>query len=58
MSIHAQLSPEALERLHRQRRNSTISSIAIAILTVALIALALGIFLLPSRNQETPTIVT
>ncbi len=58
MSLHAQLSPEALARLHRQRRNSTISSIAIAILTVALIALALGIFLLPSLTQETPTIVT
>ncbi|HSP41438.1 MAG TPA: prenyltransferase/squalene oxidase repeat-containing protein [Luteolibacter sp.] len=58
MSLHAQLSPEALERLHRQRRNSTISSIAIAILTVALIALALGIFLLPSLYPDTPTIVT
>ena len=58
MSLHAQLSPEALARLHRQRRNSTISSIAIAMLTVALIALVLGIFLLPSLVQETPTIVT
>ncbi|MFZ9937427.1 MAG: prenyltransferase/squalene oxidase repeat-containing protein [Luteolibacter sp.] len=58
MSLHAQLSPEAQARLLRQRRNSTISSIAIAILTVALIALVLGIFLLPSLTQETPTIVT
>ncbi|HSP43327.1 MAG TPA: prenyltransferase/squalene oxidase repeat-containing protein [Luteolibacter sp.] len=58
MSLHAQLSPEALARLHRQRRNSTISSIAIAILTVALVAMILGIFLLPALIQETPTIVT
>jgi len=58
MSLHAELSPEVLERLHAQRRNSTISSIAIAILTVALIALIMGIFLLPAIVQETPTIVT
>jgi len=58
MSLHAQLSPEALERLHKQQRNSTISSIVIAILTVALIILILGIFLLPALVQEAPTIVT
>jgi hypothetical protein len=58
MSLHAQLSPEAIERLHRQRRNSTITSIAISILTVAVIILVMGIFLLPSLVQEAPTIVT
>lgn len=58
MSLHAELSPEALERLHAQRRNSTISSIVIAVLTVVLVALILGIFLLPSLVQEAPTIVT
>ncbi len=58
MSLHAQLSPEALERLHLQRRNSTISSIVIAVLVVILVALILGVFLLPSLIRETPTIVT
>jgi hypothetical protein len=58
MSLHAELSPEALERLHAQRRNSTISSVVIAILTVVLIGLILGVFLLPAIIQETPTIVT
>jgi hypothetical protein len=58
MSIHAQLSPEALARLHAQRRNSTISSIFIAVLVVVLIALILGVFLLPNLVKETPTIVT
>lgn len=58
MSLHAELSQEALERLHAQRRNSTISSIVIAFLVVVLFALFLGIFLLPSLVQETPTIVT
>jgi hypothetical protein len=58
MSIHAQLSPEALEQLHRQKRNSTISSIVIAMLVVILVALILGVFLLPNLVKETPTIVT
>ena len=58
MSLHVQLSPEALENLRRQRRNSTISSILASILTIAVIALVLGIFLLPNLVQESPTIVT
>jgi hypothetical protein len=58
MSLHAQLSPEALERLHKQRRNSTISSIVIAFLSITLVALVLGVFLLPSLVKEVPTIVT
>lgn len=58
MSLHAELSPEALARLHAQRRNSTISSIVIALLSVVLIGLILGIFLLPAIVKETPTIVT
>ncbi len=58
MSLHAELSPEALARLHAQRRNSTISSIVIAFLVVVLIALILGVFLLPTLVKETPTIVT
>jgi hypothetical protein len=58
MSIHAQLSPEALQRLQQQRRNSTISSFVVAILFVVLIALILGIFLLPNISKEVPVIVT
>lgn len=58
MSLHADLSPEALARLHAQRRNSTISSIVIAFLAVVLVSLLLGIFLLPSLSIDTPTIVT
>ena len=58
MSIHANLSPEALARLQQQRRNSTISSFVVSILVVVLIALILGIFLLPNIVKETPVIVT
>lgn len=58
MSIHAQLSPEALARLQQQRRKSTISSIIISILVVVLIALILGIFLLPSIMKNDSQIVT
>lgn len=58
MSIHAQLSPQALEALKRQKRNSTISSIVIAALTILLIGLILGFFLLDNYVRETPTIVT
>ena len=58
MSIHAHLSEEALARLNAQRRNSTISSIVIAVLFIALVFLVLGIFLLPNILKETPTIVT
>lgn len=58
MSIHAPLSPEALDRLRQQRRNTTISSLVISILAVVLIALILGIFLLPNILKETSVIVT
>lgn len=58
MSIHAQLSPEALANLRKQRRNSTISSLLVSIMVVAAIFLVLGIFLLPNIIKESPTIVT
>ncbi len=58
MSIHVPLKPEAIERLHKQRRNTTISSLVISILAVVLIALILGIFLLPNILKEVPVIVT
>lgn len=56
MSIHANLSPEAQERLNAQKRNSTISSAVIAILTIVVIALVLSIFLLPPIFQQSPTV--
>ncbi|MFU8892115.1 MAG: prenyltransferase/squalene oxidase repeat-containing protein [Luteolibacter sp.] len=54
MSIHVQLTPEALEALKRQKRNSTISSIVIATLFIVLAALGLGLFFLESYIRVTP----
>lgn len=56
--LHVQLSPEALENLRRQKRNSTISSILVSVLVVSVIFLVMGIFLLDIAVKETPTIVT
>ena len=58
MSIHAQLSPEAQAKLRVQKRLSTISSIFISLLVLALIGLALALILLPSLFEESSTIVT
>jgi len=58
MSIHIQLSPEAIEHLRRQRRNSTISSIMLSIVIVGLIFAILGMFFLPQIAKDAPTIVT
>lgn len=56
MSLHAELSPEAIQRLHTQRRNSTISSIVVAVLMITLVVLILGILLLPALDTEKPEI--
>jgi len=58
MSIHAQLSPEAQARLETQRRNSTISSLIIALLVMALIGVILLIISLALPTKEIPTIIT
>ncbi len=58
MSLHAQLSPEALARLHAQQRNSTITSIIISVLVVLLIGIILLYLLLPPINNYTPDIVS
>ena len=58
MSLHAQLSPEALARLQAQKRNSTISSLVIALLVIVLIGLVLGLFLLDKIEEEPVVIVT
>ncbi len=57
MSLHAQLSPEAQATLEAQRRNSTISSIVISLLVVALMGLILGFIFIKPLFTETPTIV-
>ena len=51
MSIHVQLSPEALARLKAQQRNSTITSIIISILVVLLISITLLLLLLPGVEK-------
>ena len=58
MSLHAQLSPEAQASLHAQQRNSTITSMIIAILVVVLIGVVLLWILLPPIDNFTPEIVT
>ncbi|HEX5789934.1 MAG TPA: hypothetical protein VFY13_02225, partial [Luteolibacter sp.] len=58
MSLHAQLSPEAQARLEAQKRNSTISSIAISILSIILLGLILGLVLLKVQTKEVPVLVT
>lgn len=50
MSLHAETSPEARRRLGRQKRVSTFSSMAIALLSTVLIALVLGLFLIRSHG--------
>jgi hypothetical protein len=58
MSLHVELSPEAVERLRAQRRNSTISSFLVACLFLVLVGLILGFFLLNPIIKEPPVIVT
>lgn len=57
MSLHAKPTEEALHRLRAQRRNSTISAAVIAVLTIVLIGLGLGFFLLPALTKEEPVMV-
>ena len=54
MSLHAVLSPEALSRLERQKRNSTVSSIVISILTIVLVGISLAMLLLPAIENLPP----
>ena len=58
MSLHVQLSPQAVESLRRQRRNATILSILLSVLSITLLAVILGMFFLPGIIHESPTIVT
>ncbi|MEP4079664.1 prenyltransferase/squalene oxidase repeat-containing protein [Haloferula sp.] len=58
MSLHAQLSPEAQERLNAQRRNSTISAIVVSFLVLVLLGLILAFIFLEPFLKETPVIVS
>lgn len=58
MSLHAQPSADARERLERQRRMSTISSVAVSLLSIALVGLILGLILLPSLEKNPEVLVT
>jgi hypothetical protein len=58
MSIHYSLTSEAALKLRRQQRWSRISSIAVSLLVVVLVALVLAFFALPAWIQTSPTIVT
>ncbi|MGE9268334.1 MAG: hypothetical protein ACQKBY_09575, partial [Verrucomicrobiales bacterium] len=49
--------PAVQERLQRQARNSTITSLLIALLGMGLLVLLLAFVLLPSMTREVPTIV-
>ncbi|MFM2199513.1 MAG: hypothetical protein RLZZ505_2945 [Verrucomicrobiota bacterium] len=58
MSIHVKPNAEAEKALQQQKRNSTILSMVTSVLVVTLVALLLGIFLLPNLVKESPVIVT
>jgi len=52
MSLHAALDPKALRLLHTQKRNTTLSSMFISILSIALLGLSLALFLLPAIETD------
>ncbi|MDP4996574.1 MAG: hypothetical protein NWQ16_10175 [Akkermansiaceae bacterium] len=58
MSIHAQISEEARQHLAKQRRVSTVSSFLIAIMSIVLVALVLGYFILPNFSIKEEALVT
>lgn len=58
MSIHAQMSQEAEDRLAAQKRNSTISAVIISILVCALLVVILLYLTLTSFLKKTPEIIS
>jgi len=58
MSLHATLSPEAIKRLEKQKKTSTITSFFIALLTITLLSLIMGLFLLKPTSVEVPVFIT
>lgn len=58
MSLHVQLTPEAADRLKAQKRNSTITSLLISILTIILVGVLLAFLAIKGLNIDNPDIVT
>ena len=52
MSLHARLSPEALERLRAQKRNNSIGSIIIGLLVVVILAMVTALFMIPLPEED------
>ena len=57
MSYHATISPEAEARHRAQRRNSTIASLIIGILIIALLGLIFWAIAIPYFTKKTEPIV-
>lgn len=58
MSLHIDLSPDAMQRLQRQRRASAISSFIISMLVLVLVGLLLALVMLPQLIKTTPEFTT
>lgn len=58
MSLHADLSPETRERLAKQRRTSTITSLFIGILTTVLVGIILLLIAMATNVKEIPQLVS
>ncbi len=58
MSLHVQLTSEAADRLRAQKRNSTLASLLISILTIVLVGMILGFLAIKGFNITQPDIVT
>jgi len=54
MSIHVRLSAEAEDKLHREKRNSTIASVLFSVLVIAAIFGVLGLIALKVMPKENP----
>ncbi len=58
MSLHAELTAEARERVRKQQLRSRMASLVLSAMVIALIAAVLALIAIPTFIKETPTIVT
>ena len=58
MSIHTELTPEDKERLRKQKVTSTVTSLIVSVLTLAVIGLLLGLLMIVIPVKEIETIVS
>lgn len=58
MSLHAEISPEAQAELDAQKKTSTISSVIISLLSLALIGLILYVIAMTIETKNNPEITT